>query len=87
MKTYEFFRQDLNINDICFQSLQDETKIYFYEIYDLRVENLFYLTPTIILFCRNGEKIKIHYKKLQTSKDFTQFQDELNYIIESIFED
>ena len=85
--TKKYLRQDLIINDICFQSLKDNSKIFFYEIYEIYVTGLPQFSPSIVLCCRGGEKINIDYGECKTSDKMFLFQNELNYLIRSVLED
>ena len=85
--TTKYLRQDLIINDICFQSLKDNSKIFFYEIYGISVTGLPRFSPSIVLYCKGGEKFNIDYGECKTSDEMFLFQNELNYLIQSVLED
>ena len=85
--TTKYLRQDLIINDICFQSLKDNSKIFFYEIYGISVTGLPRFSPSIVLYCKGGEKFNINYGKCKSSDEMFLFQNELNYLIQSVLED
>lgn len=80
-------RDDLILSTISFSFITSRKKVYLYEIYNIQVEDLQYLSPTIVLQCRCGENIKIHYDTLNSSRDYLDFQSELNYFIQSVLED
>lgn len=85
--TTKYLRKNLIINDIYFQSLKDNSKIFFYEIYKISITGLPRLSPSIILYCRNGEKVDIDYGECKTLDEMSFFQNELNYLIQSVLED
>ena len=80
-------RDDLILSTISFSFITSRKKVCLYEIYNIQVEDLQYLSPTIVLQCRCGENIKIHYDTLNSSRDYLDFQSELNYFIQSVLED
>lgn len=85
--TIDVNRDDLILSTISFSFITSRKKVYLYEIYNIQVEDLEYLSPTIVLQCRCGENIKIHYDTLNSSRDYIDFQSELNYFIQSVLED
>ena len=85
--TIDVNRDDLILSAISFSFITNRKKVYLYEIYNIQVEDLEYLSPIIVLQCRGGENIKIHYDTLNTTRDYRDFQSELNYFIQSVLED
>lgn len=85
--TVDVNRDDLILSTISFSFITNRKKVYLYEIYNIQVEDLEYLSPIIMLQCRGGENIKIHYNTLDSTRDYRDFQSELNYFIQSVLED
>lgn len=85
--TIDVSRNDLILSTISFSFITNRKKVYLYEIYNIQVEDLEYLSPIIVLQCRGGENIKIHYDAFNSTQDYRNFQNELNYFIQSVLED
>lgn len=85
--TIDYKREDITIDSISIKSLKQATKFYFYEFYNIYIEDLPSFSPIIVLCCQTGEKIKIHYGKIETPEEINKFQKELNYILYRILED
>ena len=83
MYTISYSRENVELNELGIV-MSDNNFIYYYEIVNIKVSELYGESPSIIIYTRTCTAIRICY---DSEESRTKLENELNYFIESVLED
>lgn len=83
MYTISYSRENVELNELGIV-MSDNNFIYYYEIVNIQVSELYEGSPSITIYTRNRTVIRICYDSEESRK---KLENELNYFIESVLED
>lgn len=83
MYTISYSRENVELNELGIV-MSDNNFIYYYEIVNIKVSELYGESPSIIIYTRTCTVIRICY---DSEESRTKLENELNYFISSVLED
>lgn len=83
MHTISYSREEVELNELGI-AMPDNNFIYYYEIVNIQVSELYEDSPFIIIYTRDRIILRIYYDSGELRE---KLENELNYFIESVLED